>query len=309
MKRKKTLKGISLMEVVISIAVYGVISLLLAEIMGCVNNMMTFTNHLSERIAVEGKIADNQETSASSTRGVVVSCHLDGYGHNKKFELNDAVLEYSPSGATTMSDSESAVHFRYMNYQHHDTPMGSLGESPFQLNLNMSRDLRNFKALPEYATKGVVGIKKIEVTTVNNFIDKLPANLLVDKNGNNVSTLTYGSDEGQDEYDFQDFIDAYTDGETNNLLTINLAYDWINPEVDVIIKFYPEFDSSYTMEDSAKDQPYAIWNLDVHEHYKTTGVDEKWYYYLFANYSFDGYNVKAVDSSAPTLIPNPSSPT
>ena len=309
MKRKKTLKGVSLMEVVVSIAVYGVISLLLAEIMGCVNNMMTFTNHLSERIAVEGKIADNQETSASSSRGVVVSCHLEGYGHNKKFELNDAVLEYSPSGATTMSDSESAVHFRYMNYQHHDTPMGTLGESPFQLNLNMSRDLRNFKALPEYATKGVVGIKKIEVTTVNNFTDKLPVPLLVDKNGNSVSTLTYGSDEGQDEYDFQDFIDAYTDGGTNNLLQIKLAYDWVNPEVDVLIKFYPIFDSKYNMDASVTGQPYAVLQLDVHEHYRTTGVEEKLYYYTFANYSFDGYTPKFVDGSAPTWIPDPSSPT
>lgn len=309
MKRKKTLKGVSLMEVVISIAVYGVISLLLAEIMGCVNNMMTFTNHLSERIAVEGKIADNQETSASSSRGVVVSCHLEGYGHNKKFELNDAVLEYSPSGATTMSDSESAVHFRYMNYQHHDTPMGSLGESPFQLNLNMSRDLRNFKAFPEYATKGVVGIKKIEVTTVNNFIDRLPANLLVDKNGNSVSTLTYGSDEGQDEYDFQDFIDAYTDGGTNNLLQIKLAYDWVNPQVNVLIKLYPIFDSKYNMDASVNGQPYAELHLDVHEHYRTTGVEEKLYYYTFANYSFDGYTAKGVDGSAPTWIPDPSSPT
>ena len=302
MKRKKTLKGITLMEVVVSIAVYGVIALLLAEIMGCVNNMMTFTHHLSERIGVEGKIADNQEKTPN-TRTVTVSAHIDG----EKIMLSDEIYEYSFSDTnaqTAMTDAESSVHFRYMNYDHNGVKPGAGGASSFELKLNMSRDLRNFKALPEYATKGVVGISKIEVSTVNNFLDNVPVDLLLDSSSNTVSTLTFLPDP-----DFESNIDNYIDGKENNLLKLNMNYDWLNDQVNVVIKFYPVFDSSYTLDDSAKDQPYATWNLDVHQHYKTTGVEEKWYEYESANYSFDGYNVNAVSGSNPKWIEAPTSPT
>ena len=59
MNRKRKLKGMTLIEVVISIAVYAVIGLLLTTIMSLVNSTMKATNQLNRRLSYEAKFADN----------------------------------------------------------------------------------------------------------------------------------------------------------------------------------------------------------------------------------------------------------
>lgn len=59
MNRKRKLKGMTLIEVVISIAVYAVIGLLLTEVMSLVNATMKATNQLNRRLSYEAKFADN----------------------------------------------------------------------------------------------------------------------------------------------------------------------------------------------------------------------------------------------------------
>jgi len=59
MKRRSKLKGMTLIEVVISIGVYAVIALLLTEVMSLVNATMKATNQLNRRLAYEAKFADN----------------------------------------------------------------------------------------------------------------------------------------------------------------------------------------------------------------------------------------------------------
>lgn len=59
MKTKRKLKGMTLMEVVVSLAVYAVIGLLIAEIMTLVNATMKATNQLNRRLSYEAKFADN----------------------------------------------------------------------------------------------------------------------------------------------------------------------------------------------------------------------------------------------------------
>ena len=66
MKRRSKLKGMTLIEVVISIGVYAVIALLLTEVMSLVNATMKATNQLNRRLAYEAKFADNLLTHDGS---------------------------------------------------------------------------------------------------------------------------------------------------------------------------------------------------------------------------------------------------
>lgn len=70
MNKKTAFKGMTLFEIVVSIAIYGVIALLLVEIMGTVNSTMRATTTLNERLSYEQKFADNRMTVADS-RGEV----------------------------------------------------------------------------------------------------------------------------------------------------------------------------------------------------------------------------------------------
>lgn len=67
MKSKRKLKGMTLIEVVISIGIYAVIALLLTEIMSLVNATMKATNQLNRRLAYEAKFADNMLLSDGKT--------------------------------------------------------------------------------------------------------------------------------------------------------------------------------------------------------------------------------------------------
>ena len=55
-------KGLTLLEVIISIAVYAVLALLLAEIMTLVNSTIRSTEQLNNRLSYEAKYADNLMT-------------------------------------------------------------------------------------------------------------------------------------------------------------------------------------------------------------------------------------------------------
>ncbi|MCQ2407408.1 MAG: prepilin-type N-terminal cleavage/methylation domain-containing protein [Oscillospiraceae bacterium] len=58
----KKQKGMTLIEIVISIAVYGVLALLVTEIMTTVNATMRATSQLNDRLAFESRFADNNMT-------------------------------------------------------------------------------------------------------------------------------------------------------------------------------------------------------------------------------------------------------
>ena len=63
---KKKLKGMTLMEVIVSLFIYALLGLLLMEIMSVVNATMRSTNQLNERLSFEAKFADNQIVTAAT---------------------------------------------------------------------------------------------------------------------------------------------------------------------------------------------------------------------------------------------------
>ncbi|MCR4760835.1 MAG: type II secretion system GspH family protein [Oscillospiraceae bacterium] len=90
----KKQKGMTLVEIVISMAIYGLLALLLTEIMTCVNASMRATRQLNNRLSYEAKFADNQLTT----------------GANATFSLNrhDFVINYD-GGTRQINDDPTAA--------------------------------------------------------------------------------------------------------------------------------------------------------------------------------------------------------
>lgn len=63
MKKKK---GMTLMEIIVSCAIYAMFSLLICEVMTLVNSTMKATNQLNRRLSYESKNADNMVTTETS---------------------------------------------------------------------------------------------------------------------------------------------------------------------------------------------------------------------------------------------------
>ena len=59
----KTSKGMTLIEIVISMAIYSVIAMVIVNIMSTVNALMDSTTQLDDRLSYEAKYADNLQTS------------------------------------------------------------------------------------------------------------------------------------------------------------------------------------------------------------------------------------------------------
>lgn len=58
----KTKKGMTLIEIVVSMAIYAVIAMIIVNIMTSVNALMDSTSQLNERLSYEAKYADNLQT-------------------------------------------------------------------------------------------------------------------------------------------------------------------------------------------------------------------------------------------------------
>lgn len=66
----KKAKGMTLMEIVISIFIYGLLALLITEIMTLVNTTMRATNQLNKRLYNEARIADNMQTKSIPVKDI-----------------------------------------------------------------------------------------------------------------------------------------------------------------------------------------------------------------------------------------------
>ncbi len=107
MNTKRKLKGMTLMEVVVSLAVYAIIGLLLAEIMTLVNATMKATNQLSRRLTYEAKFADNLLTSdgSSSFASEVRTITLTDGTINGSPSSNNFTISANGSMYTTNADN------------------------------------------------------------------------------------------------------------------------------------------------------------------------------------------------------------
>ena len=63
MKKKKKLKGMTLVEIVVSIAVFAAISLILVMVGSAVNAQQRSANRVNRKVAVQGPLAEAQNDS------------------------------------------------------------------------------------------------------------------------------------------------------------------------------------------------------------------------------------------------------
>lgn len=99
----KTKKGMTLVEIVISLGIYALLALLLTEIMAVVNSTMRATNQLNDRLSYQSKFADNMITSGASENRTETGGALGlsmSYGH-----VVDADGTLDESGGTISMDS------------------------------------------------------------------------------------------------------------------------------------------------------------------------------------------------------------
>lgn len=105
----KKQKGMTLVEIVVSMAIYGLLALLLTEIMTCVNASMRATNQLNTRLSYEAKFADNQLTS----------------GANANFSLNrhNFVINYN-NGTQRINEDNRMQAFEWTTNMFDETIVG-----------------------------------------------------------------------------------------------------------------------------------------------------------------------------------------
>ncbi len=112
--KKRNLKGMTLMEIIVSMAVYGVLALLLVEIMSCVNGTMQVTNQLNKRLAYEAKFADNRRT-------------VDEVGNPLTATQRQLRIIYdgAPSGGVTSGAAEYTASYTNPNHEDDDRSAGT----------------------------------------------------------------------------------------------------------------------------------------------------------------------------------------
>jgi len=134
MKNKARLKGMTLIEIVISMALYAVIAFLIAQIMNNVNATMRATHQLNERLSAEVKYADNRMVTGGSD--VTLSSNP-----------SSVVINYGTSSQTVTPDVYTAVYdngnpmvvnanYRYVVYTAHSSS-GPDWTLPFTLNVRI----------------------------------------------------------------------------------------------------------------------------------------------------------------------------
>ncbi len=98
MKKKKKLKGMTLVEIVVSIAVFAAISLILVMVGSAVNAHQRSANRVNRKVAVQGPVAEAQ----NDVNAILV---------NDKYEIYVAKKDSPTSGVTVTGKLYSTQKF------------------------------------------------------------------------------------------------------------------------------------------------------------------------------------------------------
>lgn len=122
----KKQKGMTLMEIVISMAIYGILALLVTEIMTSMNTLMRVTDQLNDRLAYEAKFADNHQTvnESGTPFGSKTITYTVSYGGKLVGETTPSrgirtVMEYTMGYDDSRVDGKTHVgdvNYRFMSF-------------------------------------------------------------------------------------------------------------------------------------------------------------------------------------------------
>ena len=143
MKTTKRLKGMTLMEIVVSMAIYGILALLVVQIMLVVNSTMRATTQLNTRLSYESKFADNQMTTGntdvvltSKPKNVTITFNYGAavpssisipMGGNGKIKADEYQADYQSGRDDDMSKD---INYHYMVYTNLSPGGGTPGPDP-----------------------------------------------------------------------------------------------------------------------------------------------------------------------------------
>ena len=130
----KKQKGMTLIEIVISLGIYGLLALLLTEIMSVVNNTMTATNQLNARLAFQARYADNKITTGlnrTATGDLTVSYgdngtvigsfnHIDDDVEDTRLEYNEYSGIYNNRTSRATIDYVEEINYRFMTFDYRE---------------------------------------------------------------------------------------------------------------------------------------------------------------------------------------------
>lgn len=303
MKRKK-LKGLSLMEIIISIAVYAIIALLMAEIMGCINATMTSTSRLNERLDSEALLVDNKETNPGITpfrnpNRVNVIAHIGlsssaGLVLAQGTELIPATS--SEPGRIEFGDDQNSTHFRFMSFTNRDPHADPGPGESFEFKIKLSRDLddASFAELPDNDLRKVTGIRKVVVSSPIGWIDDTdPDNPVIEYN-----PRTFTKDELE-----HNGLNAGDD-----FITLKLPYDLDSDSVTVTVEIFPTFEDGVHFDASVNPDEIRYirdGNLRCVQFMRTGGSEQETYRYFDAIYAFDGQGFTPLTSPRrPVYVPD-----
>jgi prepilin-type N-terminal cleavage/methylation domain-containing protein len=122
----KKQKGMTLVEIVISMAIYGILALLLTEIMTCVNASMRATHQLNNRLSYEAKFADNQLTSGANANFTLNTHNFEiNYGPSLSHQINTDHRMVAYEWTANMFDADivgeryaTDINYRFMKFAH-----------------------------------------------------------------------------------------------------------------------------------------------------------------------------------------------
>lgn len=122
----KKLKGMTLIEVIVSLFIYALLGLLLMEIMSVVNTTMRSTNQLNQRLSFEAKFADNQiitQATPDGTGTVNISYGATGFTDvtaagtiGTPTTYRGWVARYTNPTLNGTTDFSEDINFRFITY-------------------------------------------------------------------------------------------------------------------------------------------------------------------------------------------------
>ena len=296
MKRKK-LKGLSLMEIIISIAVYAIIALLMAEIMGCINATMTSTSRLNERLDSEALLVDNKDTNPGNTtyrnlNRVNVIAHIGestsaGLVLDQGTELIPATS--SEPGRIEFGDDQNSTHFRFMDFDNRDLDItfnpGS--DFTFKIKLTHALDDASFAALPRNNLRKVTGIKEVHVSS--------PAVKFYDDTDPDNPVLTNYIEFTHDQLHLNN---------GDDFITLRFPYYMSTDPIVVTVEIIPNFEPNIHFDMNPDEIKYLKdGKLSFVQFYETVGSEKETYAYFNATYEFDGQEITPCDyTGLPVLV-------
>lgn len=113
-KRKKSLKGMTLIEVIISLVVFAMLGVILITVSITINNYIKATNNINSKVTREAPIAEVQNVDpdlSTSAGNVTITVKMNGATqtlNGEKFETDEFVYDPSDPTIKIKTDDPSA---------------------------------------------------------------------------------------------------------------------------------------------------------------------------------------------------------